>query len=111
MDTGTAHVLENHQSFFEVQLANVLMVWTCRYFVESTFPDVIQRLLQDPLIRDCRLRTAEGEEPELITEVISSKSAVSHIFSLPFNFTVSNIKHSQLTIQNRLSNLFCGAMY
>ncbi|XP_062852962.1 general transcription and DNA repair factor IIH helicase subunit XPB [Trichomycterus rosablanca] len=48
-----------------------------RYFVESAFPDVIQRLLQDPVIRDCRLRTAEGEEPELITEVISSKSAIS----------------------------------
>ncbi|TSK62675.1 TFIIH basal transcription factor complex helicase XPB subunit [Bagarius yarrelli] len=35
----------------------------------SAFPDVIQRLLQDPVIRDCRLRTAEGEEPELITEI------------------------------------------
>lgn len=49
----------------------------CRYFVESAFPDVIQRLLQDPVIRDCRLRTTEGEEPELITEVISNKPAVS----------------------------------
>ncbi|KAI5108737.1 general transcription and DNA repair factor IIH helicase subunit XPB, partial [Silurus meridionalis] len=48
-----------------------------RYFVESAFPDVIQRLLQDPVIRDCRLRTAEGEEPELITEVISNKPAIS----------------------------------
>ncbi|KAL6455930.1 hypothetical protein MHYP_G00357810 [Metynnis hypsauchen] len=48
-----------------------------RYFVESAFPDVIQRLLQDPVIRDCRLRTAEGEETELITEVISSKPAIS----------------------------------
>uniref|UniRef100_A0A8B9HA59 General transcription and DNA repair factor IIH helicase/translocase subunit XPB n=2 Tax=Astyanax mexicanus TaxID=7994 RepID=A0A8B9HA59_ASTMX len=48
-----------------------------RYFVESAFPDVIQRLLQDVVIRDCRLRTAEGEETELITEVISSKPAIS----------------------------------
>ncbi|XP_023661411.1 general transcription and DNA repair factor IIH helicase/translocase subunit XPB [Paramormyrops kingsleyae] len=48
-----------------------------RYFVESTFPDVIQRLLQDNVIRDCRLRTAEGGETELITEVISNKSAIS----------------------------------
>ncbi|XP_048880338.1 general transcription and DNA repair factor IIH helicase subunit XPB isoform X1 [Brienomyrus brachyistius] len=48
-----------------------------RYFVESTFPDVIQRLLQDSVIRDCRLRTAEGGETELITEVISNKSAIS----------------------------------
>ncbi|KAK3574529.1 hypothetical protein QTP86_008764 [Hemibagrus guttatus] len=57
--------------------------WTYRrmnvelYFVESAFPDVIQRLLQDPVIHDCRLHTAEGEEPELITEVISSKPAIS----------------------------------
>ncbi|KAI1899032.1 hypothetical protein AGOR_G00078510 [Albula goreensis] len=48
-----------------------------RYFVESTFPEVIQRLLQDSVIRDCRLRTTEGGDTELITEVISSKSAIS----------------------------------
>ncbi|MBN3312552.1 ERCC3 helicase, partial [Atractosteus spatula] len=48
-----------------------------RYFVESAFPEVIQKLLQDEVIRECRLRTAEGEDPELITEVISSKSAIS----------------------------------
>ncbi|XP_062383346.1 general transcription and DNA repair factor IIH helicase subunit XPB [Sardina pilchardus] len=48
-----------------------------RYFVESAFPEVIQRLLQDAVVKDCRLRTAEGDETELITEVISSKSAIS----------------------------------
>ncbi|XP_028836147.1 general transcription and DNA repair factor IIH helicase/translocase subunit XPB [Denticeps clupeoides] len=48
-----------------------------RYFVESAFPDVIQRLLQDPKIRICRLRTADGDDTELITEVISSKPAIS----------------------------------
>ncbi|XP_030638532.1 general transcription and DNA repair factor IIH helicase/translocase subunit XPB [Chanos chanos] len=48
-----------------------------RYFVESAFPDVIQRLLQDAVIRDCRLRSAEGGETELITEIISSKPAIS----------------------------------
>ncbi|KAM6070687.1 general transcription and DNA repair factor IIH helicase/translocase subunit XPB isoform 2-T2 [Chlamydotis macqueenii] len=48
-----------------------------RYFVESTHPDVIQQLLQDHVIRDCRLRNAEGEETELITETFTSKSAIS----------------------------------
>uniref|UniRef100_A0A8C5GWS6 General transcription and DNA repair factor IIH helicase/translocase subunit XPB n=1 Tax=Gouania willdenowi TaxID=441366 RepID=A0A8C5GWS6_GOUWI len=48
-----------------------------RYFVESAFPDVIQRLLQDNVIRECRLRAADGAESELITEVIHSKSAIS----------------------------------
>lgn len=47
-----------------------------RYFVESTHPDVIQQLLQDHVIKDCRLRNAEGEETELITETFTSKSAV-----------------------------------
>lgn len=48
-----------------------------RYFVESAFPDVIQRLLQDKVIRECRLRTTDGDDTELITEVIHSKSAIS----------------------------------
>uniref|UniRef100_A0A8C3U3Y8 General transcription and DNA repair factor IIH helicase/translocase subunit XPB n=1 Tax=Catharus ustulatus TaxID=91951 RepID=A0A8C3U3Y8_CATUS len=48
-----------------------------RYFVESTHPDVIQQLLQDTVIKECRLRNAEGEETELITETFTSKSAIS----------------------------------
>lgn len=53
-----------------------LYSYPLRYFVESAHPDVIQRLLQDNVIRDCRLRTADGADTELITEVIHSKSAV-----------------------------------
>ncbi|XP_029460993.1 LOW QUALITY PROTEIN: general transcription and DNA repair factor IIH helicase subunit XPB [Rhinatrema bivittatum] len=48
-----------------------------RYFVESMHPEVIQQLLQDSVIRDCRLRNAEGEETELIMETFTSKSAIS----------------------------------
>uniref|UniRef100_UPI00398EC6EA general transcription and DNA repair factor IIH helicase/translocase subunit XPB isoform X2 n=1 Tax=Pristiophorus japonicus TaxID=55135 RepID=UPI00398EC6EA len=47
-----------------------------RYFVESTHPDVIQKVLQDKIIKQCRLRTAEGDETELIMGTISSKSAM-----------------------------------
>ncbi|XP_073161115.1 general transcription and DNA repair factor IIH helicase/translocase subunit XPB isoform X2 [Lepidochelys kempii] len=47
------------------------------YFVESTHPEVIQQLLQDHVIKECRLRNAEGEETELITETFTSKSAIS----------------------------------
>ncbi|XP_045154257.1 general transcription and DNA repair factor IIH helicase subunit XPB [Echinops telfairi] len=50
-----------------------------RYFVESSHPDVIQHLLQDPVIRECRLRNSEGEATELITETFTSKSAISKI--------------------------------
>jgi len=28
----------------------------CRYFVESTHPEVLQKLLKDPVIQECRLR-------------------------------------------------------
>ncbi|XP_018409947.1 PREDICTED: TFIIH basal transcription factor complex helicase XPB subunit [Nanorana parkeri] len=48
-----------------------------RYFVESAHPEVIQDLLQDSIIRGCRLRNEEGEETELITETYTSKSAIS----------------------------------
>ncbi|XP_002712461.2 general transcription and DNA repair factor IIH helicase/translocase subunit XPB [Oryctolagus cuniculus] len=48
-----------------------------RYFVESSHPDVIQHLLQDPVIRECRLRNSEGEATDLITETFTSKSAIS----------------------------------
>ncbi|CAK6448661.1 unnamed protein product [Pipistrellus nathusii] len=48
-----------------------------RYFVESSHPDVIQHLLQDPVIRECRLRSSEGEATELITETFTSRSAIA----------------------------------
>nr|KAF6494761.1 ERCC excision repair 3, TFIIH core complex helicase subunit [Rousettus aegyptiacus] len=48
-----------------------------RYFVESSHPDVIQHLLQDPVIRECRLRNPEGEATELITETFTSRSAIA----------------------------------
>ncbi|XP_066201350.1 general transcription and DNA repair factor IIH helicase/translocase subunit XPB [Saccopteryx leptura] len=48
-----------------------------RYFVESSHPDVIQHLLQDPVIRECRLRSSDGEETELITETFTSRSAIT----------------------------------
>lgn len=43
-----------------------------RYFVESPYPDVIQKLLKDPVIQQCRLK---GDE-ELITEAGPSKSGL-----------------------------------
>ncbi|XP_032958208.1 general transcription and DNA repair factor IIH helicase subunit XPB isoform X1 [Rhinolophus ferrumequinum] len=48
-----------------------------RYFVESSHPDVIQHLLQDPVIRECRLRSPEGEATELITETFTSRPAIT----------------------------------
>ncbi|KAK7861741.1 hypothetical protein R5R35_014373 [Gryllus longicercus] len=47
-----------------------------RYFVESPHPEVLQKLLKDPVIQECRLRrTEEGTEnaDELITQVQDKK--------------------------------------
>lgn len=44
-----------------------------RHFVESPFPEVIQSLLKDPVIQDCRLRP--GTEDELVTSSLA-KSAI-----------------------------------
>ncbi|XP_066998978.2 general transcription and DNA repair factor IIH helicase/translocase subunit XPB [Anabrus simplex] len=49
-----------------------------RYFVESPFPDVLQKLLKDPVIQECRLRHNVDEESGentdgLITQVQEKK--------------------------------------
>lgn len=46
-----------------------------RYFVESPYPDVLQKLLKDPVIQQCRLkRTAEeGDGDGFITNVLDKK--------------------------------------
>lgn len=49
-----------------------------KYFVESVFPEVLQKLLKDPVIQECRLRrNVENEEGEdgFITQV-SDKTTV-----------------------------------
>lgn len=33
-----------------------------KYFVESPFPEVLQKLLKDPVIQECRLRKSVEEE-------------------------------------------------
>lgn len=46
-----------------------------RYFVESPFPEVLQKLLKDPVIQDCRLRRAVDKEKEttLIPQTLENK--------------------------------------
>ena len=40
-----------------------------RYFVESQYPDVIQKLLKDPVIQECRLRhSIDSATDGLITQ-------------------------------------------
>lgn len=52
-----------------------------KYFVESLYPEVLQKLLKDPVIQECRLRrTAETENTDkdgFITQVLDKKIAPS----------------------------------
>ncbi|XP_046442176.1 general transcription and DNA repair factor IIH helicase subunit XPB-like [Daphnia pulex] len=48
-----------------------------RYFVESQYPDVIQKLLKDPVIQECRLRhSVESSTDGLITQVQSKATSI-----------------------------------
>lgn len=41
-----------------------------KYFVESPYPEVLQRLLKDPVIQECRLKkNIEDDKDEIITNV------------------------------------------
>ncbi|ENN73636.1 hypothetical protein YQE_09882, partial [Dendroctonus ponderosae] len=50
-----------------------------KYFVESPFPEILQKLLKDPVIQECRLRrNVEGDaEDEMITQVQEKKNIPS----------------------------------
>lgn len=55
-----------------------------KYFVESPHPDVLQKLLKDPVIQECRLRRnieTEGEE-EFITQVLYHNFCINYILAL-----------------------------
>lgn len=45
-----------------------------KYFIESPFPEVLQRLLKDPVIQECRLRKlVEDTETDDIQTNIQTK--------------------------------------
>lgn len=54
---------------FHVQVKLVLK--HNKYFIESPFPEVLQRLLKDPVIQECRLRklVEDTETNDIVTNV------------------------------------------
>ena len=71
-----------HDIFYEIRflmMYNFLQVKLVlkhnKYFVESPFPEVLQKLLKDPVIQECRLRKKVEEETSdkdgFITSVLS----------------------------------------
>ena len=60
-----------------------------KYFVESPYPEVLQKLLKDPIIQECRLRKNidETDKDNLITNIQEKTKApqvmfADYIFSL-----------------------------
>jgi len=47
-----------------------------RYYVESSFPEVLQKLLKDPIIQNCRKRFDTDESDALVSSKVKSKSAL-----------------------------------
>ncbi|KAF8796669.1 general transcription and DNA repair factor IIH helicase subunit XPB-like [Argiope bruennichi] len=47
-----------------------------RYFIESPFPEVLQKLLKDPVIQECRLKRDADDVGNLITGKDSTKNAL-----------------------------------
>lgn len=72
-----------------------------KYFVESQFPDVLQQLLKDPVIQECRLRHQESDETKVegttVTEdgflaQVQSKQAVTQVNRALSYLTTENLK-------------------
>ncbi|KAH0947257.1 hypothetical protein HN011_010519 [Eciton burchellii] len=68
-----------------------------KYFIESPFPEVLQRLLKDPVIRECRLRkNIEGTEVNDVITNVQVKEKVPQFGSKPVDnvpaFTKINLE-------------------
>lgn len=51
-----------------------------KYFIESPFPEVLQRLLKDPVIQECRLRKVmEDVEIDDIQTSVQTKIKVPQV--------------------------------
>lgn len=69
-----------------------------RYFVESPFPDVLQKLLKDPVIQECRLRrTVDKENAPLITQTQDKKVLPQFKSSQPQTSTESVLELEDAT--------------
>ena len=80
---GGGHVLHKSNTFSDENVKMTVLIQIVflqvklvlkhnKYFVESTFPEVLQKLLKDPVIQECRLiRNAEEVDKDggLITDI------------------------------------------
>lgn len=58
-----------------------------KYFVESPYPEVLQRLLKDPVIQECRLKkNVEDDKDEIITNVQNKTKTPQVIIYQLYNY-------------------------
>ncbi|XP_017779888.1 PREDICTED: DNA excision repair protein haywire [Nicrophorus vespilloides] len=75
-----------------------------KYFVESPHPDILQKLLKDPVIQECRLRrNAETEVEDLITQV-QDKAGVPAFGAKPGASTEAPAE--QTTVPDDITNFY-----
>ena len=51
-----------------------------KYFIESPYPDVIQKLLKDPVVQECRLKKDVDSEELTVLENKKTQLSVSFCF-------------------------------
>ena len=69
-----------------------------KYFVESPYPEVLQKLLKDPVIQECRLKkTVEDDKDEIITNVQSKTKAPQFGVKAVTNVPTGNTKVTETT--------------
>lgn len=57
-----------------------------KYFIESPFPEVLQKLLKDPVIQECRLRKiVENTETDDIVTNIQTKIKAPQVYTICAN--------------------------
>lgn len=86
-----------------------------KYFVESPFPEVLQKLLKDPVIQECRLRRAVDKEKEqtLIPETLVNKGlpmvSTRYEDQRPGSKVVKWFEGSQILFRQKhlISHCFC----
>lgn len=67
-----------------------------RYFIESQHPDMLQKLLKDPVIGSCRLKRLEDTDA-LLTEEI--KIETSHVIYFSYLYCYSVIYYIKVEIK------------
>ncbi|KAL1517370.1 hypothetical protein ABEB36_001140 [Hypothenemus hampei] len=77
-----------------------------KYFIESPHPEILQKLLKDPVIQECRLRRnieGETEQDILTTQIQDKKAGLAFGTNAPGS---SNEKSDDATVPDDITNFY-----